>query len=422
MRARGSKRGLRLTAAATRMRRHARWVALLIVAWLAQPALAQASSMVYVQNGNVWIAAPDGSHATAVTADGTAADPYRSPSESDAGTIAALRGTYIYRLSQTGRQLNSPIQLLDTRPDALSTPFTPQGAAISPDGSNVAYWFVSQCFSFISGGYVACSRVQVTAADRNTASVDTSSDYRGYPAWIGNDTVALLNGPYGFVRAVNASEDDSWFQDPGDPSDAFDLAVDRTAGRIAVVRGPSLDKQRSQIYLYKAAGLPPAQATLACVLSNPRNLPYSSPTWSPDSSKLAWAHPDGIHVADSPVLDPSNCQGVISNERLILPGGSQPFWSPADPPALAPTVPPNPPQPSPNPVPSSGPAPQCVVPSLTGKTLRRATALLKQHHCRVGSVKRPRVNKRHRGRVVGQSVRPGQVLTQDAPVTVAIGR
>ena len=418
----GSTRGPGGTARAKPARRHVSWVALLFIACLAHPALARASSLVYLQNGNVWIASPDGSHATPVTTDGTTADPYRNPSESDAGTIAAIRDTYIYRVSQSGRQLNSPIQAFDRRPDALPTPFTPHGAAISPDGSTIAYWFVSQCFSFISGGYVACNRVQITAADHDTANAGTSSDYRGYPAWIGNDNLALLNGPYGFVRAANASEDQSWFQDPGDPSDTFDLAVDRTASRIAVVRGPGLDTQRSQMYLYKAAGLPPAQATLACEISNPHDLPYSSPTWSPDNSQLAWAHPDGIHVADSATLDPSNCQGVISNERLVLPGASQPFWSPANPPTPAAIVPPNPPQKPTVLARPPVPAPQCVVPSLKGKTLQRAKTLLKQHQCRLGTVKHPKLGTKHRGRVVAQSVRPGRMLTQGTPVALTVGR
>jgi hypothetical protein len=45
------------------------------------PAAAHADSIVFVKDGNVWVAAPDGSNQRALTRDGTADYPYRSPSQ-----------------------------------------------------------------------------------------------------------------------------------------------------------------------------------------------------------------------------------------------------------------------------------------------------------------------------------------------------
>ena len=52
------------------------------------PALASADSIVYVKDGNIWLASGSGGNQYQVTTDGTAQHPYRSPSQADDGTIA----------------------------------------------------------------------------------------------------------------------------------------------------------------------------------------------------------------------------------------------------------------------------------------------------------------------------------------------
>ncbi|HWM09200.1 MAG TPA: hypothetical protein VNO82_07640, partial [Solirubrobacteraceae bacterium] len=56
------------------------------------PAAAHADSIVFVKDGDVWVSAPDGSGQRALTRDGTADSPYRSPSQADDGTVAASFG------------------------------------------------------------------------------------------------------------------------------------------------------------------------------------------------------------------------------------------------------------------------------------------------------------------------------------------
>jgi len=48
-----------------------------------------AASLVYIKDGNVWIATPDGTTKRQVTTDGTPDAPYYSPSQADDGTIFA---------------------------------------------------------------------------------------------------------------------------------------------------------------------------------------------------------------------------------------------------------------------------------------------------------------------------------------------
>lgn len=56
---------------------------------LAAAAVGTSGSIVYVKGNNLFIARGDGTHARALTTNGTKDQPYHSPSESDAGVIAA---------------------------------------------------------------------------------------------------------------------------------------------------------------------------------------------------------------------------------------------------------------------------------------------------------------------------------------------
>jgi len=105
------------------------------------PALASADSIVYVKDGNVWLASGSGANQYQVTTDGTAEHPYRSPSQADDGTIAAGHGDEIVRMKQNGKVLNrlDPPTLMNW----VSHPMdgVPVDVAISPDGTKVAYTF-----------------------------------------------------------------------------------------------------------------------------------------------------------------------------------------------------------------------------------------------------------------------------------------
>ena len=73
-----------------------RFASALLVALLATlvafAASAQASSIVYVKRGDVWLAKSNGSGQRAITRNGTPSNPYRSPAYSDKGVITAVRG------------------------------------------------------------------------------------------------------------------------------------------------------------------------------------------------------------------------------------------------------------------------------------------------------------------------------------------
>jgi hypothetical protein len=63
-----------------------------LLATLALTASAEASSIVYIKRGDVWLAKSNGKGQRAITKDGTTRNPYRSPAYSDKGVITAVKG------------------------------------------------------------------------------------------------------------------------------------------------------------------------------------------------------------------------------------------------------------------------------------------------------------------------------------------
>src|SRR4051794_14839757 len=68
---------------------------------------ASADSLVYLKDGNVFLANPDGSNEHQVTNDGTESVPYTSVSQADDGTIVVGHGHDIERLKQNGQVISS---------------------------------------------------------------------------------------------------------------------------------------------------------------------------------------------------------------------------------------------------------------------------------------------------------------------------
>src|SRR5688500_15814963 len=87
-------------------RRHLLILLVVLAATLAFAGTAHASSIVYIKGGDVWLAKPDGSGQRALTKNGTAGNPYRSPAYSDGGVITAVRGRRdIHFLNRRGRRI-----------------------------------------------------------------------------------------------------------------------------------------------------------------------------------------------------------------------------------------------------------------------------------------------------------------------------
>jgi opacity protein-like surface antigen len=302
------------------------------LAALCAPAAAQADNIAYVKDANVWIANPDGSGAYQVTTDGTATDPYRSPSQADDGTLVASHGSEIVRMRQNGSVVNrfDPAGSVDSA--GVPIDGVPQDVAISPDGSKVAFTF----YTYNCPVGVSCQARQVT----RYAAADGSNPGYGRlflanPSWVSNDRVLVFGGfghQVNVDRADEGTDDDvHWFDDQDVFSPSTDLGdgeLSRAGDRLALVRGYGAD---AQLVFYAvhgdvAAGGTPPLPDPACWTGNAEGL--AGPSWSPDGRAVAFQQPEGVEVMPLPSVVPGGCPGA-SSSTLVLPGASEPDWGPA---------------------------------------------------------------------------------------------
>ena len=118
-----------------RLSRLAAGAAALCALAIAAPA-ANADSIAYVKDGNVYLSTSDGARQFQVTSDGG----YSDVSQADDGTMIALHGINLRKLDRQGNVLaDFATPVSDARPAPAKTFYGPFDPAISPDGTKVAY-------------------------------------------------------------------------------------------------------------------------------------------------------------------------------------------------------------------------------------------------------------------------------------------
>src|SRR4051794_24996641 len=219
------------------------------------PAAASADSIVFIKDSNVWLGNPDGTGLYQVTTDGTYASPYRSPSQADNGIIAVGRGDEILRMRQNGTVLDrlDPYPLLNSVSHPVDGPAV--DVAISPDGSRIAYTFVSyECPVGASCG--ARAATGYTAADHLTPAAGAGTTYFSNPSWV-TSTRTLQFGGYGSqvnIHDVGTPSAVHWFDDGDYASASEDLGdgeVTRDGTKIALVRSYG---ENTHLIWWKLAG------------------------------------------------------------------------------------------------------------------------------------------------------------------------
>jgi hypothetical protein len=295
---------------------------------------ASADSLAFIRDKNVWLANADGSGQYQVTLDGTAAAPYESPSQSDGGTVVAVRAApgqrrQIYRMTQSGALLNAPINTPAPGTGAID-------AKLSPDGALVAYWFVTTVNDPICAFCVqAANQALLSHSDRFTGASEVGTpNTGGWPSWVTNSTITLGSGSATqWYYTLGMPEAAEWFNDSdvtGGIVTLLDAEAAPTGDRLAVVRG---DNQET-ILLLRMNGPPPAKPSIANAMCDAFAGPsgkFVDPTWSSDGRQLAWQENDGVHVAAIPA-DLADCAGFGAS-ALRIPSATHPDFSPA---AIAP--------------------------------------------------------------------------------------
>lgn len=290
-----------------------------VLVTLGVAATAHAASLTYIKDHDVWISNPDGSGAVQVTRDGTASEPYNSPTMSKDGTIAAVKGFFVHILRQNGEQIRKFVP--GNAPGSTSGT---HGLNFSPDGTKLAYAKV------VLGSCIAAdcaTRGVSTVMDLEGNILGQEKEYTGgFPSWVTNDIV-LSHGGYGSQNMLwrwKTGEFVNWFDDHqlvGDlnSTDLGDGEVSANHRSYVAIRGYG-DNTAIATYTVNgdlSAERPPLP-TFLCFA----NGDVSSPTISGDGSTAWWSEPDGVWTfAVSP---------ECPNGQLLIPGASEPDWSEAN--------------------------------------------------------------------------------------------
>jgi hypothetical protein len=283
-------------------------------------------SIVLLKDYNIWLVRPDGTGLVQVTKDGTFASQYYSPSMADDGTIAAGKGQEIIRLKQNGTVLNR----MDPPPltNSVGQPQdgVPVGVAISPDGTRIA-WSTASDTCPVAADCGARTVTGVTSASVLTPPTTTS--YFGDPSWVSN-TRLMVHGGYGsqmMLQDIGGSPH-HWFDDREVYSSDTDLGdgwVSRDGRLLVARRGYG---STSRIFTYRTAGDPRSGDPTTLATPSPdcatnADAKISDPTAAPDGSAFATAEVEGVSV----MTIGATCE--TNQAWLLVPGATEPFWSPA---------------------------------------------------------------------------------------------
>lgn len=317
-------------------------------------ASAQADSLVFTLRGNVVRVDPDRPTVREVVARRGAGAPFIAVTQADDGSMVAQRDRSFVRLSRTGKQRGVAIDA-DPRPTAPSA-FGPYDPELSPNGRYLAWWNgfnflvslptltdaygnLTDTLNFFTGPVLGEVFFPNNVA-RNTGNFPSleGSIFGPWASWYGNEGIVTgspRRGGIDYDPIDGKGEPVGWFAD----SLAANLLVPRVTrqrDRLAAVQhsrfAPQGTTPKDEIRVYQLDGRPPALPPAGCVIPA-RGSSFRELSWSPDGKRLVWSDDQGIWIAGVPrritEATPDNCP-LNPRPRLLVRGGDEPHWGPAD--------------------------------------------------------------------------------------------
>jgi hypothetical protein len=385
-----------------------------LLAAAALPATASADSIVYMKDGQVWVANPDNSAAHAVT---KYAFNWHAPSEADDGTIVAAggpghgpygdAGSDLYVFNGDGNLRNGPIPTPGTYYDLNCPTIAPPHVRVSPDASKIAYT-TTICDSEFTALWTPSTATGLDWPRQNNGLGTEDFDM---PGWVDSGQFVVshvgdtLTSSYARWWAHSTdndttvsepawSDDDAVDSGSNAPMNGTQAVVSRDATRFAIFENdqsdwipPVVHNVDVRLYSLESDGSLTWRCTIPLSAPNTTAPFYLSPSFSPDGSKLLWGDDTGVEVMALGDVA-SGCSGH-GQPALLVPGASEPFYAKGNlqPEAANPSQPgapaaPSPPptataSPSPAPSPSAGSSPTAFKPVASFKVTTKKAKLRK---------------------------------------------
>jgi hypothetical protein len=312
-------------------------LALACLAGLMFAGSSHAANVSYVgSDGNVWVSSPDGAQKKQVTTNGTPASAYRSPSQKNDGTVAAIKtgggsGFVNFFNPATGQQTDAWLL-----PKNGAGSFSPLfGGQVSPDGGMFAYdWRYFDCatnpcssgqfVSFISGPgttnpcLINCHRTWIK------------------PRWVpGTPYAGMVDDEFRTigVQRAGSAQPTNWLVAHNPSVEQID-SVDFGANGRTLVETSAPGPGPSNLVMFANNGTPPAGNPQALCAAVGFAGAGSDPRFSPDGSMISWTGAAGVYTSPAPTTDGGVC-GL--QPKLIAPGAKDASWGPANVPVPADT-------------------------------------------------------------------------------------
>lgn len=308
----------------------------LAVGGLAVPAAAHAASVAYIENGNVWIASPDGRTKIQLTTSGTPEQPWRGVAQAPSGlTVGVYDGDPVTRDPRRQRlkvwdRSGLPVRdvALTSRPTP-SVPERPQSLEISDDGAWVADEYTYCVPGTTFGTPDACaslargSWVTATAAGASGATPDLPGFRQG--TFLGNRLVASDGQRISVLQAPGVPGTlaaDPWIA-PAVTLSYRRADVPPAGGKVAVevFNGALTAKNAIAVVPFTGdAGTGTSDSSQGCTMGAPEVVGSAfAAAWSPDGAQLAWRDDQGVKVGGAPVLPwPSQAPCSLTSAPVLI--------------------------------------------------------------------------------------------------------